>query len=59
MPDKKYAPKVHVAYHKDGSLWAKGKMANGVPVGSWEWSGGDGTRPVAVHFNTGKQVASG
>jgi hypothetical protein len=21
----------HVQYHKDGTIWAKGKMANGVP----------------------------
>ncbi len=22
----------HVQYHKDGTIWAKGKIANGVPT---------------------------
>jgi hypothetical protein len=26
----------YVHYHKDGSLWAKGQMLDGVQVGYWE-----------------------
>lgn len=37
MPKKKTATKQHVVYHKDGSLWARGKMINGVCEGYWEW----------------------
>lgn len=36
--------KEHVEYHKDGSVWAKGMTAKGVPTGYWEWYRKDGTR---------------
>lgn len=54
--------KLHIVYHKDGSLWAKGKMENGVCVGYWEWfrkparAGGDGSKLRSGHFENGKQV---
>ena len=35
--------KKHTEYHKDGSIWAKGQMLNGVPVGYWEWFRKEGT----------------
>lgn len=27
----------HIVYHKDGSIWAKGDMVDGVCEGYWEW----------------------
>ena len=32
MPAKNF-----IKYHNDGSIWAKGKMIDGVPTGYWEW----------------------
>jgi hypothetical protein len=26
-----------IKYHKDGSVWAKGKVTDGVSTGHWEW----------------------
>jgi len=45
-----------VQYHKDGSIWAKGKMANGVPTGYWEWFRKDGTKLRSGYFMNGEQV---
>jgi antitoxin component YwqK of YwqJK toxin-antitoxin module len=56
MPKKNTAEREHKEYHKDGSLWAKGKMAGGVLVGYWEWFRKDGTRMRSGHFEKGKQV---
>ena len=63
MPTKeKSAGGRHIVYHKDGSVWAKGKMANGVPDGYWEWfrkparpGDGDGVRMRSGYFKKGKQ----
>lgn len=47
----------HIAYHKDGSIWAKGEMENGVCVGYWEWFRKDGTKMRSGYFDEkGKQV---
>ena len=43
-------------YHKDGSIWAKGKMANGKMVGAWVWFRKDGTKMRSGHFKAGKQT---
>ena len=43
-----------VQYHKDGSIWAKGKMANGVPTGYWEWFRKDGTKLRSGYFMNGE-----
>ena len=48
--------KAHVEYHKDGSIWAKGQTANGVPVGYWEWFRLDGTKMRSGHFANGEQT---
>lgn len=29
--------KPYTHYHKDGSVWAKGQMRDGVMAGYWEW----------------------
>ena len=48
--------KSHIEYHKDGSVWAKGQTADGVPVGYWEWFRLDGTRMRSGHFRNGEQT---
>ena len=57
MPSPKtVAEKDHVEYHKDGSLWAKGKMVASAPHGYWEWFRKDGTKLRSGHFDHGIQV---
>ena len=56
MPRGKSALRVHVEYHKDGSIWAKGRTLNGVPTGHWEWFRKDGTRMRSGTFEKGQQV---
>jgi antitoxin component YwqK of YwqJK toxin-antitoxin module len=53
---KETPEKEHAEYHKDGSLWAKGKTVNGAPVGYWEWFRKDGTKLRSGHFENGEQV---
>lgn len=45
-----------VLHHKDGSLWARGRMKDGVQVGYWEWFRKDGTRLRSGSFLDGRQV---
>ena len=51
-------PKVtkHIERHKDGSVWAKGIMVDGVCDGYWEWYRLDGTKMRSGYFEIGKQV---
>jgi antitoxin component YwqK of YwqJK toxin-antitoxin module len=56
MATKKKAGKKHIAYHKDGSIWAKGMMADGVPTEYWEWFRKDGTKMRSGHFENGQQI---
>ena len=42
--------------HRDGTLWAKGRTADGEPTGYWEWFRKDGTRLRSGHFDAGRQV---
>lgn len=37
MPAKKAKAKEHIHYHKDGTIWAKGELTDGVMTGYWEW----------------------
>jgi antitoxin component YwqK of YwqJK toxin-antitoxin module len=46
----------HVRYHKDGSIWAKGALDDGVMEGYWEWFRKDGTKMRSGSFEKGKQV---
>jgi antitoxin component YwqK of YwqJK toxin-antitoxin module len=55
MPKKSSSAKSRVIYHKDGSIWARGKMTGGVCEGYWEWFRKDGTRMRSGHFKKGKQ----
>ncbi len=56
MPAKRSLQKEHTEYHKDGSVWAKGQTANGVPIGYWEWFRKDGTKLRSGRFEDGEQV---
>ena len=56
MAKKKSKAKEHLHYHKDGSLWAKGQMLDGVMTGYWEWFRKDGTKMRSGSFENGEQV---
>lgn len=43
-------------YHKDGSLWATGKLSGDKMEGYWEWFRKDGIKMRTGHFANGKQV---
>jgi uncharacterized protein YdhG (YjbR/CyaY superfamily) len=49
-------PEKYVHYHKDGSIWGKGKLVKGVMEGYWEWFRKDGVRMRSGHFRKGKQT---
>lgn len=53
---KKLKVKPDITYHKDGSIWAIGKMKNGRQEGKWEWFRKDGSMLRAGSFKDGKQV---
>jgi len=53
---KKSAVKLHEHFHKDGSLWARGELKNGVMEGYWEWFRKDGSRMRSGSFAHGDQV---
>lgn len=46
----------HIEYHKDGSVWAKGDMIEGMPEGYWEWFRIDGTKMRSGYYKDGRQV---
>jgi antitoxin component YwqK of YwqJK toxin-antitoxin module len=60
MPNKNKATRTaeedYIHYHKDGRIWAKGKMVNGIPDGYWEWFRKDGTKLRSGYFNMNTQV---
>ena len=56
MATRMKSAKRHIKYHKDGSIWAKGMMADGVPTGYWEWFRLDGTKMRSGYFEKGQQV---
>jgi antitoxin component YwqK of YwqJK toxin-antitoxin module len=56
MPAKRLKAKEHVQYHKDGSIWAKGQMIDGVMTGYWEWFRKDGSKMRSGFFEKGEQV---
>jgi antitoxin component YwqK of YwqJK toxin-antitoxin module len=55
MARKPAALTQHIEYHKDGSVWAKGMMADDVPIGYWEWFRKNGTKMRSGHFENGEQ----
>jgi antitoxin component YwqK of YwqJK toxin-antitoxin module len=48
--------KTTIVKHKDGSLWAKGKMNGDTPDGYWEWYRRDGSKMRSGYFKGGKQT---
>jgi antitoxin component YwqK of YwqJK toxin-antitoxin module len=56
MAKKKSMPQMHLHYHKDGSLWAKGQMLDGVIVGYWQWFRKDGTIMRSGSLENGEQI---
>jgi antitoxin component YwqK of YwqJK toxin-antitoxin module len=56
MAKKRSAATDHVYYHRDGSVWAKGRMIDSVMTGYWEWFRKDGTKMRSGSFENGEQV---
>jgi len=56
MPAKKTDTGLHIEYHRDGSVWAKGRMKSGVMAGYWEWFRKDGTILRSGFFKDGRQA---
>jgi antitoxin component YwqK of YwqJK toxin-antitoxin module len=57
MPRKKLESIVHEYFHKDGSLWARGELIDGVMEGYLEWFRKDGSRMRSGSFEHGVQVS--
>ena len=53
---KRSASKEHIHYHKDGSIWAKGKMIGNTPDGYWEWYRKSGAIMRSGYFKKGSQT---
>jgi antitoxin component YwqK of YwqJK toxin-antitoxin module len=56
MTDQPITGQPCVKYHKDGSVWAKGTMLDGVMAGYWEWFRKDGTKMRSGYFENGEQA---
>jgi len=56
LPPKKSASKAHVHYHKDGTVWARGRLQKGLMTGYWEWFRKDGSLMRSGSFAHGAQV---
>jgi antitoxin component YwqK of YwqJK toxin-antitoxin module len=56
LPAKRFRTKEHIHYHKDGTIWAKGRIVDGVMTGYWEWFRKDGSIMRSGHFEKGVQV---
>lgn len=46
--------RAHVLYHKDGSVWARGRMSGDMMAGYWEWYRTDGTIMRSGSFEHGE-----
>jgi antitoxin component YwqK of YwqJK toxin-antitoxin module len=56
MAPKENPAEERIIRHKDGSLWAKGKLRNGEFTGYWEWFRKDGTKLRSGWFEDGEQT---
>jgi antitoxin component YwqK of YwqJK toxin-antitoxin module len=52
----KTAAKKRIVRHKDGSVWAKGKLVGSTPDGYWEWFRKVGSIMRSGYFANGKQA---
>ena len=55
MPTRGKA-RIHEHFHKDGSLWARGELVDGVMTGYWEWFRKDGSLMRSGSFENGVKV---
>jgi hypothetical protein len=56
MPHTEFIDGLHVERHRDGSVRARGPVADGQPHGYWEWFRLDGTLLRSGHFEAGRDV---
>ena len=57
MTTRRSTLKDPVQYHKDGSLWGKGRLVDGVMTGRWEWFRKDGSKMRSGAFDDqGRQI---
>jgi antitoxin component YwqK of YwqJK toxin-antitoxin module len=56
MPKDTPQSSMHIEYHKNGSIHAKGMLEAGVPTGYWEWYRLDGTLMRSGYFENGEQA---
>jgi len=56
MPKNSINPIEQVDHYKDGSIKAKGQMANGELHGYWEWFRQDGSKLRSGHFEHGQPI---
>lgn len=56
MSSDETSAEAYTKYHKDGSIWARGTMVDGVMEGYWEWFRKDGSKMRSGHFENGEQV---
>ncbi|MBN1264666.1 MAG: hypothetical protein JXA25_04185 [Anaerolineales bacterium] len=54
--DSESRPEEYTLNHKDGSIMAKGRVVNGLPVGYWQWFRKNGTLMRSGYFRDGIQV---
>ncbi len=56
MATKAKSERQQIECHKDGSIRAKGPMADGVLTGYWEWFRLDGMKLRSGYFQQGEQT---
>jgi hypothetical protein len=56
LDSRKPQTRDHIEYHKDGTIWAKGKLTDGVPDGYWEWLRKHRTIMRSGHFKQGVRL---
>ena len=56
MPATKTKTTEYIKHHRDGSIWAKGQMRDGVMTGYWEWYRKDGVIMRSGTFENGEQT---
>jgi antitoxin component YwqK of YwqJK toxin-antitoxin module len=53
---KQSKSKEDIRYHKDGSIWARGRSIDGVATGYWEWYRKNGVILRSGYFDDGEQT---
>jgi hypothetical protein len=55
---KQSKSKEDIRYHKDGSIWARGRSIDGVATGYWEWYRKNGVILRSGYFDDGEQTVT-